>query len=676
MAEINATNYHDIKFTRDTKVDYQKGDAVINTVFKKFDTNLDGEFNDVEWVTYCEHLTEQSKIQKLVANVNNNTTKYYDAQLAKLVEKNNEMCAEWETMTASWGGGYSNYIRLYEEHPEVEILLPGEGEIPVGALKYDISPLGVGIMDDDGNFTGECATVGYITGLESLSEEERKEFLDSLDAWKKECELMQDYDKRYEELIKQFSSYLVLSDYAKCGLIQGAVGEEKAKTLIEIHNQANPFLKELKELEAKRQQLWLKGSKTEEDFQQLQAYNIQIGQLQNASLTWSIADAEESVLNELGQKGFTSSFTPLQITYSDGTLSNTASGTFNYQNDNWSVNGAVTGTLGIGVKEFDIKKSFTGNLNAGYAWDKVALTSSSRVDLQETMKTYEQKFGLRRGGLNLGIGETIVTTEVQGEKGAEDVTTFTTDAKASYTIGGFSVNASASVTPRTVTEINGVGQPFERKFVDYAVNAGAAYKINGFTNSAGVTLGTDGQNIYTLSSAANYMVKINDNWMLTGEGSLAGAYNEGAKNFTVSPYAKAGLSYTQVEKREEGDFERYGWNLTVEEQHNTTLPINGEVTTNHNFTASSEFRIENGKYKITANFNDSDSPETHSNTYGLGFGYDMGKYGKIGVNASYQFTNNKSVIIPEGLSPDDLKEALNQKYSKTPSISLNYTLTF
>ena len=34
---ISITNYFDIKFTRDTKVDYQKGDAVINTIFKKFD---------------------------------------------------------------------------------------------------------------------------------------------------------------------------------------------------------------------------------------------------------------------------------------------------------------------------------------------------------------------------------------------------------------------------------------------------------------------------------------------------------------------------------------------------------------------------------------------------------------------------------------------------------------
>lgn len=34
---INYINFHDIKFKRETTVDYAKGDPVINTIFAQFD---------------------------------------------------------------------------------------------------------------------------------------------------------------------------------------------------------------------------------------------------------------------------------------------------------------------------------------------------------------------------------------------------------------------------------------------------------------------------------------------------------------------------------------------------------------------------------------------------------------------------------------------------------------
>ena len=36
MTQVQTSDYHEIKFTRDTKVDYAKGNVVINTIFKQY----------------------------------------------------------------------------------------------------------------------------------------------------------------------------------------------------------------------------------------------------------------------------------------------------------------------------------------------------------------------------------------------------------------------------------------------------------------------------------------------------------------------------------------------------------------------------------------------------------------------------------------------------------------
>ena len=50
--ENNPIDYSNLKFTRDTKVDYKSGDTTINTVFKIWDTDGSGDFNDEEWARY------------------------------------------------------------------------------------------------------------------------------------------------------------------------------------------------------------------------------------------------------------------------------------------------------------------------------------------------------------------------------------------------------------------------------------------------------------------------------------------------------------------------------------------------------------------------------------------------------------------------------------------------
>ena len=48
MPEIKTTSFRNIKFTRDTVVDYQTGNPLINCIFKQFDINGDAKFDDEE----------------------------------------------------------------------------------------------------------------------------------------------------------------------------------------------------------------------------------------------------------------------------------------------------------------------------------------------------------------------------------------------------------------------------------------------------------------------------------------------------------------------------------------------------------------------------------------------------------------------------------------------------
>ena len=59
MTQIQAANLQEIKFTRDTKVDYGDGNVKINTIFRQYDKDMSGDFNDEEWAIYEQALKEK-----------------------------------------------------------------------------------------------------------------------------------------------------------------------------------------------------------------------------------------------------------------------------------------------------------------------------------------------------------------------------------------------------------------------------------------------------------------------------------------------------------------------------------------------------------------------------------------------------------------------------------------
>ena len=51
---INDINIYDIKFTRDYVADYKNGNPIINSIFRQYDTDLNGRFDNKEWDKYIK----------------------------------------------------------------------------------------------------------------------------------------------------------------------------------------------------------------------------------------------------------------------------------------------------------------------------------------------------------------------------------------------------------------------------------------------------------------------------------------------------------------------------------------------------------------------------------------------------------------------------------------------
>ena len=84
MTQIQAVNLQEIKFTRDTKVDYGKGNVVINTIFKQYDKDLSGDFNNEEWTVYEQALKKNEARKQEVQDINTGVKQHYSKKLEKL----------------------------------------------------------------------------------------------------------------------------------------------------------------------------------------------------------------------------------------------------------------------------------------------------------------------------------------------------------------------------------------------------------------------------------------------------------------------------------------------------------------------------------------------------------------------------------------------------------------
>ena len=72
MSEVNnVNNVQNTRFQRDTKVDYSKGDPVINSAFAMWDINKNGSFEDSEWDLYQQYCNRVDERNQRIEQLNN-----------------------------------------------------------------------------------------------------------------------------------------------------------------------------------------------------------------------------------------------------------------------------------------------------------------------------------------------------------------------------------------------------------------------------------------------------------------------------------------------------------------------------------------------------------------------------------------------------------------------------
>ncbi|MCQ2743852.1 MAG: hypothetical protein MJ230_03530 [bacterium] len=607
MIQVNTSDYHEIKFTRDTKVDYKNGDIITNTIFKKYDKDLSGDFNDEEWAMYEQTLKKEETRKQEVKDINTNVSQHYSKKIektAKDIEKLHKMYSDLDV--SAW----DRLLEFEKTHPQVRRCgYIDRKDIPSGAIKYDISAFQMGIYDEEKqSYTGECYKNGYLSGLDTLDKQERQEYLQLLKEVSKVCKKITKLDKKIDRLQNEFDKYKALEDMANSGMIS-KVGskeyEEQAyQQYMQIQNEANPFYSEIKDLKQKIEVLRLKGNPTQADIAQLEQYNIQIQQLEVASYYWTIADVDNLQKADGGQGLMLTDWSE-QLTYSasdKNELTNTHSAGAMYSNENFNIIGNISNSQKYTKPKIDAEteteteainkfgNAFTGMLMGEYKRNDFSLSSNSIINT-DNMFSYNQTLGFGYKNTKLEVGENITTLKMpmpneQGELVETKNTTYTTNTQLSQTVGKFTNSVSA-------------------RFAKYG-------------------------NEYTISSDSQFNPKIGKHSSLSISPTLSASYNDKSNNYTLSPNLTCGYTYNNND---------LNININANESFSTTMNPDTRPQINHNLTTKGTVKYKG--FSTSLKFNNSNSSYCSSNTYGVSTSYKTKKAGTFGLEYSYQTTQYK-----------------------------------
>lgn len=583
-------NILNTQFSRDTKIDYKTENRALSIWFEQWDTDKSGDFNDAEWAQYQKDLAKAQERQAIIEKtlVNKETVSIYTHILDAIDAKYKALEEKFNTIDNSV---WDKLQEFEQKHPQIDRRCLADGKtLPDGAFEFDISALEVGIYDEEKDcYTGECYKLGYVIGLDSLTEDERNEYLQLLDDSVKNANTLKEYINELDKLEQEFDKYSTLQDMAETGVFTEIPSHEDENKLysqyVSIRNNSNPFYQEIKDIEQKTTTLRLKGTKTDEDLKQIEQYQIQLRQLYQASSQWRLVNCDERpnlAEDEISQEVPTSKF---QITELSGTLSinDESISEVNSAGINWTpneavnVNANVNHTLEFSEKDKQFTNSVDANLEAGYNNGKINLSSTTNVNYASEMTTYSQGVNIGYNNISANVTETIISTE-EGNVNS-------TNASLSWSAGNYTTTGNAELT--------------------------------------------ESGNTYNLSSSANYNISMSSDASLKISPEIRGSYNDATKDWMLAPTMNL---YSEIK----GDNVKAVF--TAQESHVTAFGQEN-ITTNHDFTATGNIEVK--KWSFGTKFNDSDTPDSHSNTYGINIGYDMGKNGKISAEASRQHSRTK-----------------------------------
>lgn len=439
MDNIKPIDFRDIKFERDTKVDYENGDAVVNSVFRLYDIDHSGDFNDSEWFNYLtiqQHI--ENRRENLCSEEMSNAQKYYRKQADK-------MLAELEKIEREYPRLSMEHFELLHEfensHPNVYLMAKeNEEDVPQGYKVYDIECFGIGYSEK----YNSNLKYGYIEGLETLTPAERKEYLRILDKALKEAKQNREYEQKHTELVNEYIAMNDMPNYcAMNGITEKLSRIDETNALLkckEIRTAENPFLQDLLKVEQEINTLHHKLNRTQADAEQLNRLYVQSQQLLSASRSWMFTDSDFDIGKYRSDQN--SFFTSPEFIQAEGgimlsqSIENSTNANFNskgkYSLDGQnmgneeSLNSAYTTEFGIfsskkdkslmsnatitNFTQYPANKSsmqFNGNISTGRKFSGYDLNSGISVNVTENTNTFTPNISLRKGNYNLNINETV-----------------------------------------------------------------------------------------------------------------------------------------------------------------------------------------------------------------------------------------------------------------------------
>lgn len=607
--ENTPVNFREIRFNRNTKVNYKDGNPIINTIFQKYDKDNSGDFSDEEWTNYQQQLKQleerKAEIDKLRENINNNVVAHYSHNVDKLNKKIEKLEQKQAELISQ-----NNFQKLMEFEKLHNVSREGykdKSELPEKAKEYDISSFQMGIFNEKENsFTGEIYTKGYLYGFENLTKEEQTEYLNLLKDTVKTNEQIKKYEEKISELNDEIDKNLALKDLAQNGMVKKVGSSEYENNAYSqysaIRNESNPFYKQIKELETKYSKIRLKGSPTADDKRLMEQYKIQIEQLKQASENWSISDAPKGKGLEKSD-GFKLTDLSEQLTYKNQsstdneiksnvqTLTDNHTLGVGYNNQNWSVNTNFTKgetyTLNSTSPDSttDTVHTYNAYLNASYGRQDMSLSTTSNINADNTSVYYSQSIN------------------------------------AKYKKLGLNVENSLNVNKFEIPDES--GNIIENSVKSNSTNVKLSYDTGKFTNSAGVSFAPEGTNILANSSANFSIQSGNSFWNLNPSSDFT--YNTETETFTANPSFGANYSYNSKDLR-----------ANVMLNNNLSITAVPEMATQFSNSLNLNAGLTYKDISLNGKYNNYYTTSSKTNTFGAEVSYNNTKAGRFAFEYSRQ----------------------------------------
>jgi len=592
-----------LAFNKDTKVDYNDKNAVlINCVFGKFDTDKSGDFyktdengnkvlNVEEWNAYQNYVKNTFSDEKMSNKENDlKLIKHYGKQLKKSLNKLEKNHKKW--MKEDSNLCFKKLLDFEQAHSGLKIVTCAPDKIPEGKEIINIAFLGRGIFNEEtGNFTGETAEFGYIEGLETLSEEDKKTFSELLKNAKDQLEKQSKIEEKSAGIKKEIEKNMAFLDMAYTGELDKFLSsneeEQKYMSYKAIYDGTNPFHQKIRELETNYQTIWLKGNKTEDDYKQLEQIQLQLWQLKSASQNWSISYAERGSNNN---SSMNNSSVNLSSSYDESSITNDQMLNFGVMDSNSNIN--------VSANITEVRK-FQGKENGEFS------QSEQDQKAENTEFTFRPTLS---GGYQKGVYGISGTSTLYKTPDMLNISQEITGSYKNYSLG---ITESLMLPQNN----NSADNQEEKREISELLSTNINLGYNRGNTSSNVYMNiSDFEKNYGLNARTSFDILSSENTTLSVNPMLNASYNELAKTVTLAPNLGVNFMYR---------YEDFSLNLNMNESYTNTINLGKEpeVTNNFSMNLNTQYELYKGNIGTSLKYNNLSSSSFKSQNYGAEISY-------------------------------------------------------